>query len=166
MKALIISLLLLWTSSSLALQSRDLVADAESLYSSLSASAPERRAVGLRLADLCFEGAVEVDADAKASTADSKRADQYRRRAFQLYSDTLPSLKGLQAVRVRFQLSRLHVYSARIDSAIALWKVLTQQKDDTRIRRESALHLAEQYELSSRRELVLQAVDMYNLAFT
>lgn len=100
------------------------------LYRDLGANAPERRGVALRLADLCFEGAVEIDADAKSSPADMKLADGYRKRAFQLYSDTLPSLKGLQAVRVRFQLSRLHVYAARMDHAIALWKGLIQQNEE------------------------------------
>ncbi len=164
MKLALALLLLSFTFPSFALQSRDLIRDAESLYNQLGPRAPERRGVALRLADLCFEGAVEIDADTKSTPKDAKLADQYRRRAFQLYSESLPSLTGLNAVRVRFQLSRLHVYAARIDSAIALWKGLIQQNLDKRIRRESALHLAEQYEMSNRRELVLEAVKMYDVA--
>ncbi len=155
-------LLLSWPA--FALEARDLIADAQKLFELTPASAPERRALSLRYADLLFDAALEIHGDAKSTNKDLERAEGYRRRSLALYQNLLPGQKGLSALRIKFQVSRLYAYAGQMDAATKLWRELSRQNEDPHIRRESSLHLAEQLELTNRREALNEAAKLYDSA--
>ncbi len=144
-----------------AIQARDLIAEAEEVLQILGPKDPERQPVTLRLADLLFDAAIEIDADTKTSAADNQKADRFRDRSMTLYREALPALKPAQSQRVRFQLARLHSFKAQMPAAIKLWKEIVESPGDARLRRESALHWAEQLELSNSSASIREAADLY-----
>ncbi len=161
MKWLIALLSLGLVHSAWGLQAKDLIAEAQEVYDQLPASAAEKKAVALRLADLLFDAAIEVDSDAKATAADSQRADSYRAQSERLYKDVLPVLNPAQTQRVRFQLARLYSFKAQMGAAIALWKEIFETPGHPRLKREAALHWAEQLELANDNASIRQAAGLY-----
>jgi tetratricopeptide (TPR) repeat protein len=164
MKLVALLFALLTGSSALALQARDLVDEAEGVLKVLGPKDPERRAVVLRLADLLFDAAIEIDADDKTNADGTKKADQYRLRSEALYKEALPTLKGDRAQRVKFQLARLYSFRANIPAAIKVWKEIVEEPGDPRLKRESALHWAEQLELSNSAVSIREASALYTKA--
>lgn len=164
MKWLVAVLALQLSHPAMALQAKDLIQEAEEVYNQLPAHAPEKRAVALRLADLLFDAAIEVDSDAKATAADNQRADGYRAQSERLYKDVLPKLNPAQTQRVRFQLARLYSFKAQMPQAIALWKEIFETPGHPRLKREAALHWAEQLELANDNSSIQQAADLYSKA--
>ena len=161
MKKLVLAVFLLVSASAAAIQARDLISDAEEVLKILNAKDPERLPVTLRLADLLFDAAIEIDADTKTTAADNSKADSYRDRSMALYKEALPSLTPAQGQRVRFQMARLHSFKAQMAAAIKLWKEIVEAPGDARLRRESALHWAEQLELSNNSASIREAAGLY-----
>lgn len=164
MRRLVFLVALLSASPSWGLGAGDLVGDAERLYNQMEKGDATRQSVALRLADLLFDAAIELDANAQAGRKEMDRADAYRRKAEKLYEENLASLKGESRLRVKFQLSRLYAHAGNMEPAKKYWRELIAQKDNLRLRRESALHLAEQLELSSQPTVIAEASDLYMLA--
>jgi hypothetical protein len=159
----LLSLSLISVSAS-ALGARDLIPDAERLYAQLGPHEPERKAVALRLADLLFDAAVEIDGDGKAKKKDMDQAEAFRKRSKQLYEESLTSTRGASHERIEFQLSRLYAFAGRMDSAMKYWADLAKHSADVHLKRESALHLAEQLELSNKPESIREAGRLYALS--
>src|SRR5262249_8839372 len=143
---------------------RDLIQEAEDVLKILGPKDPERQPVILRLADLLFDAAIEIDADDKTTAAGTKKADQYRLRSETLYKEALPASKGDRALRVKFQLARLYSFRAQIPAAVKVWKEIVESPGDARLRRESALHWAEQLELANDMGSIREAAALYNKA--
>jgi tetratricopeptide (TPR) repeat protein len=152
------------SSSAVALQARDLIQEAEDVLKILGPKDPERQPVALRLADLLFDAAIEIDADAKTTAEGNRRADQYRLRSETLYKEALPTLKEARAQRVKFQLARLYSFRAQMPAAIKLWKDIFESPGDSKLRRESALHWAEQLELANDIPSIREAAALYRKA--
>ncbi len=144
-----------------ALEARDLIQEAEEVFHQLPASAAEKKAVALRLADLLFDAAIEVDSDSKAGPAESRKADTYREKSERLYKQVLPSLTPEQAQRVRFQLARLYSFKAQMGEATRLWKQIFESPGNPRLKREAALHWAEQLELANDNSSIRRAAELY-----
>ncbi|MGE4130372.1 MAG: tetratricopeptide repeat protein [Bdellovibrionales bacterium] len=144
-----------------ALQARDLIKEAEEVLGELKDTDPEKRPVSLRLADLLFDAALELDADATSGDAERAEADQYRDRAQSLYSAALPHLSSAAKLRVQFQLARLHTFKAEVMEANSLWRQIFETEGDARLRREAALHWAEQLEQDNDPKSIRQAADLY-----
>ncbi len=157
-------LLFLICPSAWALRAADLVPEADRLYAQLSPSDPQRRPVGLRLADLLFDAGLELFGDGAATAKQMATAESYRTRALHLYEEALPHLTGSAVLRVKFQMSRLYSDLGQFNRAQTLWRELSKQTADARIRRESALRLAEQLELSNSVESIQEAGRLYTLA--
>jgi len=145
------------------LQARDLIQEAEEVLRILGPKDPERMPVTLRLADLLFDAAIEIDSDS-TTAADNRTADRYRDRAEVLYKDALPTLKAAQVQRVKFQLARIYSFKAQMASAIKYWKEIVESPGDAKLRRESALHWAEQLELSNNVGQIREAAELYRKA--
>lgn len=161
MKILVLIFTVLLSGQALALQARDLIQEAEEVLHVLGPKDPERMAVVLRLADLLFDAAIEIDSDDKTTAEGTKRADQYRLRSEALYKEALPTLKENKAQRVKFQLARLYSFRAQIPSAIKVWKEIVESPGDPKLRRESALHWAEQLELANDMPSIREAAALY-----
>ncbi len=144
-----------------ALQARDLIQEAEDVYLQLPSSAAEKKAVALRLADLLFDAAIEVDSDSKAGAEGSRKADAYREKSERLYKEVLPSLTSEQTQRVRFQLARLYSFKAQMGEAIRLWSQIFESPGHPRLKREAALHWAEQLELANDNSSIRKAAELY-----
>lgn len=147
--------------SAAALQARDLIQEAEEVLQILGPKDPERLPVALRLADLLFDAAIEIDSDAKTTAEGNRKADQYRIRSEALYKEALPTLKADKAQRVKFQLARLYSFRAQMPAAIKVWKDIVESPGDARLRRESALHWAEQLELANDMTSIREAAALY-----
>ncbi len=161
MRKLILILVVFACASANAIQARDLIVEAEEVLKILGPKDPERKPVTLRLADLLFDASIEIDADTKTTAADNLKADQYRDRSMTLYKEALPALKPAQSQRVRFQMARLYSFKANMPAAIKLWREIVESPGDPRLRRESALHWAEQLELSNSSNSIREASDLY-----
>lgn len=161
--SVLVSLLLMAQGAS-ALMAKDLIAEAEEVFNQLPDSAPEKKAVTLRLADLLFDAAIEVDSDSKAGAAEARKADSYRERSERLYKQVLPTLNPDQTQRVRFQLARLYSFKAQMPEAIALWRKIFESPGQARLKRESALHWAEQLELANDNSSIRKAAELYSKA--
>ncbi|MGE3760570.1 MAG: tetratricopeptide repeat protein, partial [Pseudobdellovibrionaceae bacterium] len=164
MKLLALLVMLAMGSPALAVQARDLVDEAEDMLNLLGPKDAERKAVVLRLADLMFDAAIEIDSDVKTTAAGTKLADRYRLRSEALYKEALPSLTGERAQRVKFQLARLYSFKADMPAAIKIWREIVNSPGDAKLRRESALHWAEQLELSNNSAAIRKAADLYEKA--
>lgn len=161
MTRVILSFLIFFSVSGSALQARDLIKEADDMYRSLGANEPEKIPVTLRLADLLFDAAIEIDSDEKTANTERATADAYRDRALSLYKDVVPKINAESALRVKFQMARIYMFKAQMAPAMALWRQIVDSKGNPRLRREAALHWAEQLELASNNASIREARELY-----
>ena len=147
-----------------------MIADIESLLKSLSEKDTERKELSLRLADLYFFGAVELEKKARLATegmeALDRKALKYRRRALGLYTTVKKQYKlnDETEIKVNFQLARVSEQLGNTKRAMALWEGLRKQEQMLNIRREAVLKLAENaennYSLKKAERLYKEALEL------
>ena len=139
------------------LGSEAMIQEVEGLLKSLPAEDPGRRELTLRLADLYFFVATDLNKRASLSmdtesTSDElhpdkldEKAEQFRQRALNLYRKSLKKFKLNRETRIKvgFQQARLLDQLGRKREALVFWKKSYQQKEVINIRREAILKLAE-----------------------
>lgn len=147
-----------------------LARDVEALRSSLPIKDPARPTLTLRLADILFDHSVEVAGSHTLTEADKSALAAHRRRALDLYQEALsgtafhPGVQGALAVKIQFQMARLHQELGATESALKAWRVLVKQEEIKDIRREAALRLAEHYEKQKTASAFREADSYYRLA--
>jgi len=149
-----------------------LIKDVEALRNSLSLKESQRRTLGLRLADLFFDGATDLGRLLEPTDADGKKLALYRRRAISLYeealsgADSFPPPSGTLKLNIQFQLARLFTDSGLENKAAPLWLALVEQNELADLKREAALRLAEAAEKKKTKEAVGEAEKYYTLAIS
>ena len=129
-----------------------MIADVENLRNSLSEKDAARKELTLRLADLYFFSAIELEKKARLSAegvvALDKKALKFRRRALSLYREAKRrhKLNDETLIKVNFQLARVSEQLGNTKDALTLWKGLRKQVQMPNIRREAVLKLAENAE--------------------
>ena len=135
-----------------------LIEEMESLRNALPLKDRVRPKMTLRLADLYFEAQREAEKkfllEGKGS---NKEINKYRKKAISLYKESLSGQNGLfprpageLAVKIHFQLARLHHRVQDVTAAIEYYnKVIKYALPMEDIKRESHLGLAEIYEEKS-----------------
>ena len=129
-----------------------MIVDVENLRNSLSEKDLARKELTLRLADLYFFSAIELEKKARLSTegmdALDKKALKFRRRALNLYREAKRKhkLNDETRIKVNFQLARVSEQLGNIRNALVLWRGLRKQVQMPNIRREAVLKLAENAE--------------------
>jgi hypothetical protein len=147
-----------------------LARDVEALRSSLALKDSARPTLTLRLADILFDHSVELAGSHTLSEAEKSALTGYRRRALDLYQEALsgtsfhPGAQGALAVKIQFQMARLHQELGATEAALKAWKVLVKQEEIKDIRREAALRLAEYYEKQKTAAAFREADSYYRLS--
>ena len=131
-----------------------MIADIEGLLGSLSEKASERKELTLRLADLYFFTAIDLEKKARLSEdmeALFEKSSKFRRRALKLYYEAKNhhKLNDEVEIKVNFQLARIYEQLGKMGDALAFWKRLYKQKQMLNIRQEAILKLAENAEDTS-----------------
>jgi hypothetical protein len=147
-----------------------LARDVESLRNSLPLKDPARPTLTLRLADVLFDQAVEMGGNTAPSDSEKSTLASYRKRALALYQEALagtqfhPGAQGALAVKIQFQMARLHQELGAVDPANKLWRELVKQEEIKDFRREAALRLAEFYEKQKTPAAFKESDTYYRLA--
>ncbi|MBS1986233.1 MAG: hypothetical protein JST16_18890 [Bdellovibrionales bacterium] len=116
------------------------IEEAKKLLHDLSPRDPMHPVITLRLADMLFNHANEMNRDG----GDSSAKESLRRRSLGLYRDYLQERPNSgEATRVNFQIARLLTDLGDLKQAMALWRTLADKAPDAEIRREALLRLAE-----------------------
>ncbi len=136
-----------------------LIEEMESLKSSLDTSDPDRTILSLRLADLYFDVSIQE--------AQGEQVIEQRQKAYELYlsvlqgKDGLQKPSGVQAINIKYQLARVLGKLSRFDEAQKYYLDVFESKyADKKLKRESALALAEYYE----EKVHFEMADKYYLA--
>lgn len=142
MKILLLTLLLL---SSFAFADEYLINEMESLKKSLDKNDPDRVELSLRLADLYFDVSIQEGS--------GDNIISHRENAFKLYEDVLFGRDGLtkakpeSAVMIKYQIARVAGKLNRIGTSKKYYhQVFVDELSSKKLKRESALALAEYYE--------------------
>ena len=129
-----------------------MILDVETLRNSLSENDSARKELTLRLADLYFFTAINLEKKARlvaeGMDALDKKALKFRRRALSLYREAKRKYKlgDETGIKVNFQLARTLEQLGNNKSALSLWEGLRKQEQMVNIRREAVLKLAENAE--------------------
>ena len=138
-----------------------MIGEVEALLKSLPAEDPGRRELTLRLADLYFFVAIDLNKRASLSMSPTSselhsdklnnKAEQFRQRSLNLYRKSLKKFKlnGETRVKVKFQQARLLDQLGRKREALIFWEKSYRQKQVLNIRREAILKLAEDAQKAS-----------------
>lgn len=149
-----------------------LIKDVEGLRNSLSLKEAQRRTLGLRLADLYFDGATDLGRLLSPTDADTVKLGAYRRKAVSLYEEALNGTDGFAPpagtlkLNIQFQLARLYQDLGNDAKATPLWQSLVQQSELNDLKREAALRLAERAEKSQSKAAAAEADKYYQLAIS
>lgn len=149
-----------------------LLKDVETLRNSLSLKEPQRRTLGLRLADLFFEGSTALGRNLTPTESDVANLQKYRRRAVSLYEEALNGTDGfalpagMLKLNIQFQLARLYSDLEQDAKSTPLWLVLIEQNESRQLKREAALRLAERAEKSKAKTAVAEAHRYYSEAIS
>lgn len=149
-----------------------MIKDVEALRNSLSLKEFQRRTLGLRLADLYFDGATELGRLLNPTAEDSKKLARLQLRSVSLYEEALNGTDGFAPpsgnlkLNVQFQLARLYSDLNVDQKATPLWQVLVEQNELTELKREAALRLAERAEKSHAKNSVAEADKYYQIAIS
>ena len=144
----IIMLVVLFASWSLSYGNEAIIKDVENLLDSLSEKDSGRKELTLRLADLYFFEAVDLDKRARLVDKGAKALDQkamrFRRRSLNLYRKAINKYQVNEETRIKveFQLARIHDQLGRIQEALPYWRKSYRQKQVLNVRREAILKLA------------------------
>lgn len=156
-----------------AISAADLSAETEALYVKVSDSDPIRPALALKLADLYFDTAVEIDKKNIATDQAYKQVESYKKKALALYEQTLTGFGGTQrkppevkGYRILFQTGRLYTDLGISEKADQVFRSLATQNKDLKIQRESALKMAEKLEVSEKTAALKEARDLFLLAYS
>ena len=150
----------------------NLIKDVEQLRNSLSLKESQRRTLGLRLADLFFDGATDLGRLLAPTESETTKLATYRRRAISLYEEALTGADGFAPpagnlkLNIQFQLARLYQDVGNDAKSTPLWLVLVQQNELNDLKREAALRLAERAEKSHSKTSVAEADKYYQLAIS
>ena len=132
-----------------------LIENIEKLLNSLSEKDAGRKELTLRLADLYFFLAVDLDKQARLSPNEMTRLDKKalrsRRRAANLYHRALEkyNVNRETHIKIEFQLARVYDQLGQPQKALSFWQKSYNQKEVINIRREAILKLAEKAEQTS-----------------
>ena len=146
-----------------------IIQELEGLMKSLSEGDSQRRELTLRLADLYFFSAIDLDKQARLTEGDSqpfdKKASSFRQRSLNLYRKSISQYKLNREtqIKVEFQLARLLDQLGRKRKALSFWQKSYQQKQLLNIRREAILKFAEDAQKASR---FAKAEEFYKEALT
>ena len=120
------------------------------------------------MADALFNEALEYSGQPSLSEKDTQQMMAYRRRAVQLYTESLNGINGLFAVpsgavrgKIQFQLARLLNDLGETAKAEVIWKELAAQEAMPDLQRESLLRLAEVLESRSGKNDLKKAEEYY-----
>lgn len=156
-----------------AIDSYQLSQETTKLYERLDRQDPLRMQLALRLADLSFDAATDMDKRGNLKPAEEKQLEVLRTRAMELYTNVLTGFNGQfkapgdrQNMLIRYQIARLHGSRGEFAKANVIWKDLSDQKMDSQIRREAALVLAEFLELSQKGPDLIEAGRLYDVALS
>ena len=127
------------------------IAEFESLRNSLPSTDPSRKELTLRLADLYFFAAVDVEKQANLNPEKNgngvldKKAKRQRLRSLNFYREVLKQFKLSRTteLKVHYQVARLLDHLGRIRESLPEWNLLRKQQLVPKIRREALLKLAE-----------------------
>ncbi|MCY4643908.1 MAG: hypothetical protein OXB88_04765 [Bacteriovoracales bacterium] len=147
-----------------------IIREVKGLLKALPEGDPGRRELTLRLADLYFFSAADLDKKARlaqdhtASLLD-KKAGRFRQRSLNLYRKGIKEYKLNEETRIKaeFQLARLFDQLGRSGEALPFWKKSYRQKRVLNIRREAIFKLAEDAQRASR---FIEAERLYKEALT
>jgi len=147
-KLIILSLLFSFSTLAKDKRSSYLIKEMESLRDSLSVDDPARVDLTLRLADLYFDVSIM-----EGKKEDLSLIKEGRRKALSLYRHTLngtdgvQKAKGLNRLKVQFQMARLMTRLNEQEKAVPFYKeVFNHSKTPLKMREQSSLALAEWYE--------------------
>ena len=155
-----------------AISAADLSAETEALYIKVSDGDPIKPSLALKLADLYFDTAVEIDKKNIATDQAYKQVESYKKKALGLYEQTLNGFSGTQkkpsaikGYRILFQTGRLYTDLGMPEKADQVFRKLAMQNLDLKIQRESALKMAEKLEISEKASSLKEARDLFLLAY-
>ena len=146
-----------------------IIQEIEGLLKSLSEGDSQRRELTLRLADLYFFSAIDLDKQARLAEKGSqlldKKASSFRQRSLNLYSKSISQYKLNREtqIKVEFQLARLLDQLGRNRKALSFWQKSYQQRQVLNIRREAILKFAEDAQKASH---LAKAEKLYKEALT
>ena len=148
-----------------------LIQDVDRLRDSLPPGDSSRPALTLRLADLLFEDATDLEKDPARDAATDRTITKYRERAARLYREVLAGepgvsapANGTQRTKILFQLARISTDLGRPAEADPLWKNVLNQTQLPELRREAALRLAEVAEKEKSPARLADADRLYQIA--
>lgn len=163
--------LTLFALSAMAVSYRQLAKEMEPLLAKMDRHDPARLVMVLRLADVLFETAVEVNKSNQIDNKTLSEVERNQKKAVELYELAMTGLNGDVAkpdlgsqYRIEFQLARLYTDLGKLEIADQKWNKLTKQNLDKRIQMESALRLSEKLELSTNSATLQKAGELYDLA--
>jgi len=126
------------------------IRDIEGLLNSVESRDPSRPQLTLKLADAIFNDSLTLAGLPTPTDKEKQTMNSERRRAVQLYQDSLAGLKGMfpkpegaAKSKIEFQLARIYSDLGDMASAEKLWKDLAAQEVLPDVQRESLLRLAE-----------------------
>lgn len=147
------------------------IRDVEGLLNSVESRDSSRPQLTLKLADALFNEALSISGQPALSDKETHKLTAVRRRAVQLYQESLSGLKGLFMVpsgnvrgKIQFQLARLYSDLGETAAAETIWKELATQEAMPDMQRESLLRLAEVLENRAGREDLKRAETYYKKA--
>ena len=146
-----------------------IIQEIEGLLKSLPEGDSQRRELTLRLADLYFFSAVDLDKRARLAEEGSqlldKKASSFRQRSLNLYRKSISQYKLNKEIQIKvdFQLARLLDQLGRNRKALSFWQKSYQQRQNLNIRREAILKFAEDAQKASH---LVRAEELYKEALT
>ncbi len=155
--------------ASAAIDSRELAKEIQPLLRKMDRQDPARLTMNLRLADLLFQSAVEIDKKGGLGAKEEHQLESLRRESAQIYELCLSGLNGVvkapsgvMKVKIQFQLARLYNDLGHFKKAEAFWWVLARQDEELAVQREAALRLAETLEVSQQAKDLMEAGQLYD----
>jgi hypothetical protein len=116
------------------------------LRNSLAEDDPMRPALTLRLADLLFNQANEVNRSGEPNAETRDQVAKFRRRALDLYKEALAQNGDKDSTQIHFQMARLLTDLGENSQALAIWKNLSAQSRNAEIEHEATVRVAENLE--------------------
>ncbi len=146
-----------------------LVTELTNLRRSLNSNDLYRYELTLRLADALFDQAIEKGKNPAPTAAEAKALIKVQRSAVEEYQRALrgesgQAPQGAQKLKIQFQLARLYSDLKETNKATAQWKLLVNQNELLKLKREAALRLAEQAEAAGDHGSLGEAGRYYGIA--